>query len=192
LGIKLYDREGQRLYLTPEERQAFLKAAKSFDAAERTYCETLAYTGCRPSEVRELTKDRFDFQAKRVMVESKKKRTDGIFRAIPVPPPYLDAMNLAHSLQLAQKSTKTRKQPLWTWQATKAYYVVKEVMAEAGIAGAHASAKGLRHGFAVNAAVNKVPLPLIKRWMGHSTLEMTAVYLEVMGEEEDVIAEQMW
>lgn len=83
MGIKLYDREGQRLYLTQDERRAFLKAAKSFDADERTYCETLARTGCRPSEALELTKDRFDFQTKVVMIESKKKRTNGIFRAVP-------------------------------------------------------------------------------------------------------------
>ena len=101
-------------------------------------------------------------------------------------------MNLVHGLQVAQKNPVNRKQSLWSWGATKAYYVVKEVMSEAGIAGAHASAKGLRHGFAVNVALNNVPLPKIRDWMGHNDLEMTAVYLGIMGEEEDALAERTW
>ena len=154
MGITLHNREGQRLYLTQDERRVFLKATKSFDAAERTYCETLTRTGCRPSEALELTKDRFDFQSKSVMIENKKKRQRGIFKLIPVPLAYLDVMNLVHGLQVAQKNPRDCKQPLWAWGATKAYYVVKEVMKEAGISGAHASPKGLRHGFAVNVALN--------------------------------------
>jgi integrase/recombinase XerD len=50
-GMRLYDDHGHRLYLTGSEREAFRKAAEAQPHGEvRTYCWTLLYTGCRPSE----------------------------------------------------------------------------------------------------------------------------------------------
>jgi hypothetical protein len=46
----LYDADGHRRYLTPSEREAFLKAADEADRHVRTFCHVLAYTGCRISE----------------------------------------------------------------------------------------------------------------------------------------------
>ena len=46
----LYDEKGPRLYLTPDEREAFLLAAKKSDRQTRTFCQTLHSTGCRISE----------------------------------------------------------------------------------------------------------------------------------------------
>jgi integrase len=54
----LYDQNGPRKYLTPAERDAFLKAADEAEVREaRTFCATLAYTGCRISEALALTAD---------------------------------------------------------------------------------------------------------------------------------------
>jgi len=50
MTISLFDDAGLRLYLTQEERAAFLAACKNQKPIIRTYCETLAYTGCRESE----------------------------------------------------------------------------------------------------------------------------------------------
>jgi integrase/recombinase XerD len=51
-------------YLTSSEREAFRKAAEAQPHGEvRTYCWTLLYTGCRPSEALALTVDRVDFKA---------------------------------------------------------------------------------------------------------------------------------
>jgi integrase/recombinase XerD len=44
---------------------------------------------------------------------------------------------------------------------------VKEVLDATGIAGLHASPKGLRHGLGVNAVGQGVPLNLVQRWFGH-------------------------
>jgi hypothetical protein len=44
--MHLYDRGGKRKYITPAERGDFLRAAESAPSDVRTFCETLAHTGC--------------------------------------------------------------------------------------------------------------------------------------------------
>jgi integrase len=58
--MRLHDLQGQRKYLTPTERAEFLKAAKVAPESVRTFCATLAYTGCRISEALALTAARVD------------------------------------------------------------------------------------------------------------------------------------
>jgi integrase/recombinase XerD len=57
----LYDALGRRLYLTPGERDAFLRTAMGHDRPVRTFCSALYYTGCRISEGLHLTPRRVDF-----------------------------------------------------------------------------------------------------------------------------------
>ena len=143
-GMQIYDTQGHRLYLTGSERAAFRTAAEAAPREVRTYCWTLLYTGCRPSEALALTADRVDFQAAVLTFESKKKRRSGLYRAVPVPASLLDALDLVHGLR--DRATRTY---LWTWSLKTAYTRVIEIMARAGIAGPQASPKGLRHGFGV-------------------------------------------
>ena len=59
----LHDQRGHRKYLTPAERDVFLKAADDAEVREvRTFCATLAYTGCRISEALALIADRIDLK----------------------------------------------------------------------------------------------------------------------------------
>ena len=57
-NIRLYDDRGNRLYLTGEERAAFLDAARKAPRQVRTFCAVLHFTGCRLSEVLALTSRR--------------------------------------------------------------------------------------------------------------------------------------
>src|SRR4051794_1643269 len=99
----LYDRNGQRKYLTPAERDAFLKVADEADVREvRTFCDMLAYTGCRISEALALTADRIDLKDGTIVVESAKKRQSGVYRPNPVPPAFLDMLNMVHNVRAAQ------------------------------------------------------------------------------------------
>jgi len=47
----LFDREGNRKYLTNRERGAFLHASRELPEAIQTFCSVLAYSGARVSEV---------------------------------------------------------------------------------------------------------------------------------------------
>jgi integrase/recombinase XerD len=186
-GMQIYDPHGHRLYLTSSERAAFRVAAETAPREVRTYCWTLLYTGCRPSEALALTADRVDFQAAVLTFESKKKRRPGIYRAVPVPATLLDALDLVHGL----RDRKTRAR-LWTWSLKTAYTRVREVMVKANIAGPHATAKGLRHGFGVACIEKGIPLNLVQRWLGHAQLATTAIYTDAVGDEERHIAARLW
>ncbi|MCE8005976.1 site-specific integrase [Aestuariivita sp.] len=197
--MTLYDRDGNRLYLNAEERADFLAAARRMPARDRTICETLHYTGCRPSELIELTPARVDLAGGTVAIRSLKKRKDAtgkqkvVYRTVPVPPDYLDTLNTAHGIREAQKSRKLASVPIWSIKRVRVWQIVKGVMIEAGIPDApHRSPKGLRHGFGINATVNGIPLHMVQKWMGHAQLSTTAIYADAVGKEEQDIAARMW
>jgi integrase/recombinase XerD len=65
-------------------------------------------------------------------------------------------------------------------------------MAAARVYQLPATPKGLSHAFGVHAVLSGVPLPLVQRWLGHSDLSVTAIYTNVLGQEEQEIARRMW
>lgn len=65
-------------------------------------------------------------------------------------------------------------------------------MSDAEIFGAQATAKGLRHAFAVRAVSVSVPITSIKIWMGHADLHTTSIYLNVRDEEEKNQIRKTW
>ena len=191
--FQLYDSAGQRKYLTAEERTAFLKAAEHADRQARTLCMTLAYTGCRISEALQLTPHRVDLSGKVIVFESLKKRRRGLYRAVPVPAPVLDALDLVHGLREAQRARDGGKSArLWPFGRATAWRRVHEIMHKAGISGPQASPKGLRHGFGVAAVQAGIPLNMVQKWLGHAQLSTTAIYADAVGAEEQAIAERMW
>jgi integrase len=192
--MSLFDPHGRRLYLTRDERDAFLAAAGQADRDVRTFCMTLAYTGCRISETLALTGKSIDFGAKAIVFETLKKRKSGIFRAVPVPDLLLDALDMVHGLkESARGKGRSAKQLLWPWSRATAWRRVIAVMEAARIPdGPHRCPKGLRHGYGVAAVTAGIPLNMVSKWMGHASLEITAIYANALGEEQRHIASRMW
>jgi integrase/recombinase XerD len=186
LVIQLFDAAGQRKYLTPAQRQQFLWTAEKAPVEVFTFCGTLAHTGCRISEALALTGMRVDIAAGVIILESLKKRRRGVFRAVPVPGDFLQTLDAAHDLRSLGDAR------LWNWSRTTAWRRVKEVMDAASIHGLYATPKGVRHGFGIKATTSDVPLNMTQKWMGHARLEMTAIYANAVGPEEQKIAERMW
>jgi integrase/recombinase XerD len=192
-GMQLYDEDGQRKYLTPGERDAFLKAAEDAPREIRTFCGTLVYSGCRITEALELTADRVDLKGGVLVFESLKKRKRGVYRAVPVPPGFLDTLNLVHNLQAVKKrKDRGRGVLLWKWCRTTAWSRVSEIMKTAGISGPHATPKGLRHAFGIKGVSSQVPLNMMQKWLGHADLATTAIYADAVGAEAKEIAQRMW
>lgn len=185
-GIRLYDHAGQRKYLTPAERAGFLKAAEGAASNVRTFCETLAHTGCRISEALALTAPRVDIGAGVLVFESLKKRRKGIYRAVPVPPEFLQTLEDVHDLP----ALGDRR--LWNWSRTTGWRRVREVMRAADISGMQAMPKAVRHAFGIKAVISEVPLNMTMKWLGHSRLDTTAIYTDAVGPEEHQLASRMW
>ena len=191
----LYDALGRRPYLASGERDAFLRTALGHDRPVRTFCSLLYDTGCRISEALHVTPRRVDFADQVIILESLKKRRKGVYRAIPVPPFLLDTLDMVHGLTEIQRRGRRREldQPLWPWSRTTAWRRVVAVMKQADIAeGPHRVPKGLRHGYAIHALNKGVPLNMVSKWMGHSIMEITAIYANAVGEEQQAIAARMW
>lgn len=190
--MELFDKHGQRKYLTSEERGLFEAKAKLASNEVRTFCLMLYYTGCRISEALNLTVKSIDTASKSVTIESLKKRKKGVFRQVPIPQSFLDELQMIHNIRKRKKLKNSSKDKLWGRTRNTAYRHIVGVMNEAGIEGIQATPKGLRHSFAINCLEKKIPLNLVSKWLGHSSLEVTAIYANALGEEERNIAERMW
>ena len=179
--IHLRSSSGHRKYLTPQERQRFLDAARTLPARRKQFCEVLFYTGCRISEAYQLSADRLDPNESVIIFETLKLRKRGVFRAVPVPPRWLKSI-----VPISDSSS------LWNFSLKTGYRAVKRVMHLAEIEGEHASPKGLRHGFGIVHGQNKTNPRLLQRWMGHTSLDTTMIYLDAQGEEERNAAKAGW
>lgn len=164
---------------------AAAKALKSRLA--QTYCLTLALTGARISEPLEVTPLHIDWVGKTLTLRTLKRRKL-IHRVIPVPEDLLEMIELVHDTS----QRKAADLPLWDVDRSTAHRWLKNAMRLAGLVGPHASAKGLRHGFAIAALEKNVPLNIVSRWLGHSNLQTTAIYGNFTGREERSLAARMW
>lgn len=194
MSRELFTIDGKRKYLTTDERDRFLIVANQHERGEvRTLCLVMAHTGCRISEALELMADKIDLSAKSIVFRTLKQRDRTIYRAVPCPDSTLDALDLVHRIRKAQKSKGSGKNaPLWSWGRTQATKHICAVMKQAGITGAHASSKGLRHGFGVIASTQTRNPRLVQKWLGHRSLETTTIYMDAVGEEERELAARMW
>ncbi len=124
-----------------------------------------------------------------LVIESLKKRRSGVYRAVPVPPALLDALDMVHGVrELQARRGKGRGERLWPWSRMTGW----RAMRAARLDGPHASPKGLRHGFGVAAVTAGIQLNLVQKWLGHAQLATTAIYANAVGAEEKDIARRMW
>jgi integrase len=189
----LFDGAGHRKYLTKSEWIAFRRAAASAEPEVHTFCEVMAHSGARISEVRALTPAKIDVANSSLIFECLKRRRKGIFRAVPVPHELIDLLDKVHGVIGAKTDQARADLRIWPWCRTTAWMRVKEVCGAAGIPPSVAMPKAFRHSFGVEGTAQAgVPIGTMKRWLGHSRIESTLVYVEALGREERMLAERMW
>lgn len=192
MSTDLFTFDGKRKYLSRQELDAFILAAHTLERPEvRTLALVLAHSGCRLSEALALTAQSIDISQGVIVFQTLKQREALRYRAVPLPDTTLDALELVHRLRKTQKS-KAKTRPLWAWGRTQAWKHIKAVFEVAGIKGVQASPKGLRHGFAVRAMETTRNPRLVQKWLGHRSLETTAIYMDLVGSEERQSAIEMW
>jgi integrase/recombinase XerD len=191
-GLTPFNRSGSRKYLNAAERRRFVDAARQTAPEVRLFCFVLRWSGCRISEVLALTPAAIDIESGVASICTLKKRKRCVIRQVPLPRDMLAELNRTFALRRRQRDAVLVTERLWRWSRTTAWRHVKRVMAAAGIVGAPAMPKGLRHGFGVNALEARVPIHLVQKWLGHASLRTTAIYANVMGPEERAFAARMW
>lgn len=205
--MRLFSPRGERLYLNEAERSLFMAAVrKDTNRNAIIFCTLLHYTGARPTELRELTVDRVHPDNNEIVLRSIKKRKKdrkgniklAHYRTIPIPALVMDSITIALDIRAKQKSNQlsllfpSPKNPKMPVDAKTVYVWVKTNMNNAGLKGANATSKGLRHGFAIQAVSAGVPLTKIQKWLGHTSLSTTEIYLDASGAEEHAMIDSMW
>lgn len=182
----MFDRYGNRKYLNFNERALFYREAMGLpDPAERAFALMLFYTGCRISEALAFTRANLDPAESIAVFRTLKQRAKLRYRAVPIPVSFVRFLE-DHASGLAED------EPLWRFCRSTGWKIVKRCMKAADLKGIKATPKGLRHGFAVACVAAQVPLPLLQRWLGHSNLQTTSVYLDFIGKDERDFAERLW
>lgn len=185
----LLGKNGQRKYLNRPERHRFHAQAVQCPQRVKLFCLMLYYTGARLSEIADLHVHNLDFPNGTVAIQTLKRRTMGIYRQVPLPDFLLEELNSYIGTRETHPGYSDDR--LWFFSTRTASRYVKSVMDRAGIEGHRASARGLRHGFAVWAVLT-VPVTQVQVWMGHAYLQTTSLYVKVSGVEEREMAEKLW
>lgn len=196
-SMTLYSGDGERKYLNSEERRRFYAALPVIrDATERAFAETIYWTGCRPSEALQLDIMRVNvdeaflvFRTLKQHGQNKGKR----FRIVPVPREFINLLDKLHDvLKTQQGQFGNQLRRLWTFGRQKGWKLIKTVMIKARVFGVRACGRGLRHSFGVHAILHGVPVTSLQKWMGHTSLKTTSIYLNIIGLEDRAIAKRMW
>lgn len=199
LSPQLYDlASGERKYLNREERSAFLKATQLQEQKTKFYCQLLYYTGCRLSEALEVSFDRFDYDKKGVMIRTLKQGSrDGRpverYRFNELPESYLNELRgFFMAMRGKRRQEAAAAERLWPVSTRMANNYVATVMQAAGIAGKKASSRGLRHSMGVMLALEKVPVSVIRKVLGHAAIKNTLIYLDIIEDDRRDLVAQIW
>ncbi len=183
--MRLYSKDGNRLYLNQHERECFLQVAQQQEPHIKLLCLVLFYSGCRLSEALNLRMQDIQLHEGLLSIQSLKKRNDDHVREVPVPKSLLQDIQ-SHCHHCSAHET------LWHRHRSTAWRQIKQVMKQANITGLQASPKGLRHSFGVTCMLFNISLSLVQKWMGHADLKTTAIYSQAVGEEERQMAQRLW
>lgn len=65
-------------------------------------------------------------------------------------------------------------------------------MRRAGVQGVRGTPRGLRHAFGIHTLAAGMPLNIVQRMLGHSSIATTTIYTEATGPEDRAFAERFW
>jgi integrase/recombinase XerD len=189
--LTLYDRSGGRKYLNASERERFLRILETAPRQISLFCSVLFWSGSRISEALHLTANAIDVDDCAVLLTTLKRRRY-VVRQVPLPFSLVRELDREFRLRQRQGDVRSAADRLWPWSRTTAWRYVKQLMSLAKVSETAAMPKGLRHGFGVAAFQRSVPPHLVQRWLGHASLETTAIYGDVVGREEREFASRIW
>ncbi|MEW8048789.1 MAG: site-specific integrase [Candidatus Thiodiazotropha sp.] len=208
--MRLYDPESEeRLYLDADERERFIDIADRLEnRAHCLLCEVVHWTGCRISEALELTPRRINIDKRVIRYRTIKKRKytrqgelkAPVFRDVPISKELARSLDMFFEIRKARKTRKGIDKLLWPNQAdplrpiarTTGWRIIKRALDKAKIEGPQATAKGLRHGYAVAMILGGLDVQILKKRLGHESADTTAIYLQVVGDEAHKLDGEAW
>lgn len=161
-------------YFSKPEMDRLLESIRD-NSKKHLLINMLWQTGARISELLKVKVKDIDFYAKSIKIASLKRRKK-MQRVIPLQPGLIGEIGvfIAHN----QLQNENR---LFNFSRHRAYHIIREVVLKAGLDPERAHPHTFRHSFSVHAVLNGVPIIIIKNWMGHSNINSTLIYMQVLG-----------
>jgi len=173
LALTKFERADLPSYLTPVEVNAMLQVCAS-NRRNHLLIRLLWETGARISEVLQLTKDSIDSYNLSLKILTEKKRSKKgkpSYRVLPV------SASLSNEI-LNYIVSNNIQDKLFDISRQRAFQIVRTIGRQAGIS-RKIHPHMFRHGYAINLLSQGVPLPIIQRLLGHSSILTSMVYLKV-------------
>ena len=164
-------------YFTEEEAGALVDAAPSYPT--RMAFRIMLKTGLRVSEALALRRVdlRLDQHPPIIVVAADSPGNKGRRgREVPVPADLVESLR-----DLASSHSKNHYQPMLNLSRQRIGQVMKDAAREVGIDPARAHPHAFRHTYGRNCVLRGVPIPVLQKWLGHSSLTDTQRYVELAG-----------
>ena len=164
-------------YFTEEEAVSLVDAAPSYPT--RMAFRIMLRTGLRVSEALALRRVdlRLDQHLPIIVVAADSPGNKGRKgREVPVPADLVDSLR-----DLASFHSKNHHQPMLNLSRQRIGQVMKDAAREVGIDPARAHPHAFRHTYGRNCVLRGVPIPVLQKWLGHSSMVDTQRYVELAG-----------
>ena len=171
-------------YFTEEEAAALLNGAPSYPA--RMAFRIMLKTGLRVSEALALRHVdlRLDEYPPIIVVRADSPGNKGRKgREVPVPDDLVESLR-----DLASSHTKDRYRPMVDLSRQRLSQIMKQVALENGMDPARAHPHTFRHTYGRNCVLRGVPVPVLQRWLGHSSMVDTHRYVELAGSHHEWVS----
>ena len=167
------EKEISRRYINDGELERFLFASRSEPAYKRTLCFLLALTGCQISEALSLKICNVDLTGRAILFLEGGKR----LKSVPISDELAQMLDIVHSLSFVRQEMPHKESEfIWKIDRATASKWVSATMFSADIHGPQASARGLRHGFAVRSLALGHSAHTVAYWMGLPVQEVIKNY----------------
>ncbi|MBI5748490.1 MAG: site-specific integrase [Nitrospinae bacterium] len=161
-------------YFTKPEMDSVLESVRD-NSKKHLLINMLWQTGVRISELLKVKVKDIDFYAKTIKVASLKRRKK-LQRVIPIQAGLIGEIGVYTAINKLQNEGR-----LFNFSRHRAYHIIRKTVLKAGLDPERAHPHTFRHSFGVHAVLNGVPIIVIKNWMGHSNINSTLIYMQVLG-----------
>jgi len=175
LALTKFERTDLPSYLTPDEIQAMLETCKD-NRRNHAFLNILWQTGARVSEALKVTRNDIDSYGLTIKILTEKqrnKRSKPVFRIIPISP---ELSNELASYILHYNITDR----LFAFSRQRAWQIIRQTAERAGLSSKNIHPHVFRHSFAIHCLRSGMPLPVLQKVLGHSSILVTMIYLRVV------------
>lgn len=175
---KQYSLKDEEL-LTEADYELLMTAVKTAgDIRAKAMFETMYYSGMRVSEMLQLRMDHV--QSKKKIIEDIKGKGSK-YRTIFISDKLMDTLN--EYLDVRKQPYSSTTKALFVGERgpvtrQTAHHLIKKYAAQAGIESTKAHVHNFRHLFGLRLASKGVAIQDIAKYMGHTSIEVTKIYLE--------------